>query len=274
MTFVLSKVLWFIVQPSTALLLVLLLGLVMARRQRHARGGLRLATLAGVGFLAGGMLPLGTALLLPLEQRFPQPAIAAGSEAFAGIIVLGGAEDGRVSRARGQLHLNEAAERITEGVRLARWLPKARLAFAGGAALPVLGDVAGADAVTGYWSAMGIDRGRIQMEGRSRNTHENALFIRAVLAPKPGERWLLVTSAAHMPRAMGVFRRAGLDVTAYPVDYRTTGWGDLADIDLGLTGGLRRLDDATREWIGLVAYWLLGRTSSFFPAPDATRPIS
>jgi uncharacterized SAM-binding protein YcdF (DUF218 family) len=70
-----------------------------------------------------------------------------------------------------------------------------------------------------------------------------------------------------MPRAVGVFRKAGLDVVAYPVDYRTTGPGDLISISAELSNGLRRADEAVREWAGLVSYWLLGRSSALFPAP-------
>jgi uncharacterized SAM-binding protein YcdF (DUF218 family) len=206
-------------------------------------------------------------LLLPLEQRFPSHAVAAGSRDFTGIIVLGGAEDARLSTARGQLHMNEAAERITEAAVLALRLPTVRLAFAGGVAFPASGVASGAEPVGAWWQAMGIEKDRIELEHVSRNTHENALLTRELLRPKAGERWLLVTSAAHMPRAVGVFRKAGLDVVAYPVDYRTTGPGDLISISAELSNGLRRADEAVREWAGLVSYWLLGRSSALFPAP-------
>ena len=69
---------------------------------------------------------------------------------------------------------------------------------------------------------------RIELEGKSRNTAENATFSKALANPKPGERWLLVTSAHHMPRSVGCFRRAGFAVEAYPVDWRTRGAADLA----------------------------------------------
>ena len=64
------------------------------------------------------------------------------------------------------------------------------------------------------------------MERRSRNTQENAEFSKALVAPKEGERWLLVTSAFHMPRSVGLFRKAGFAVEPYPVDWRVSwGWG-------------------------------------------------
>ncbi|MDX2156294.1 MAG: YdcF family protein [Hyphomicrobiaceae bacterium] len=269
MTFALSKILWFLLLPSNLMVLAIVVGLVVGLRKPHARTGLRLVAVGVTALLLGGATSLGSVLLLPLEQRFPAFEPAAGSRDFAGIIVLGGAEDGRISEARRQLHLNEAAERITEGARLARLLPSTRVAFTGGAALPILGNVSGADPVGQWWQAMGIAPERIVLEPVSRNTHENAILLVDLLKPKPSERWLLVTSAAHMPRAMGAFRRAGFDVTAFPVDFRTTGIGDLVDLSASLTGGLRRVDEATKEWMGLVAYWLLGRTSALFPAPRA-----
>ena len=108
---------------------------------------------------------------------------------------------------------------------------------------------------------------RLMFEDRSRNTSENALFSKEMAQPKPGERWLLVTSAYHMPRAIGIFRKAGFPVEAYPVDWRTRGPSDLWRPFDRLSEGLRRCDVVVREWAGLLAYWLTGRTSELFPAP-------
>ncbi|MBV8839099.1 MAG: YdcF family protein, partial [Alphaproteobacteria bacterium] len=93
------------------------------------------------------------------------------------------------------------------------------------------------------------------------------LFTRDILKPKPTERWLLVTSAHHMPRAMGVFRAVGFPVEAFPVDYRTRGAIDIARPFSTLGDGLRRTDTAAREWVGLLAYRLSGRTTELFPGP-------
>ena len=92
-------------------------------------------------------------------------------------------------------------------------------------------------------------------------------FVRIVAAPKSGERWLLVTSGYHMPRSIGAFRKAGFDVEAYPVDYRTGGPGDLLVPFGDVSGGLSRTDTAAREWIGLLMYRLSGQSSALFPGP-------
>ena len=122
------------------------------------------------------------------------------------------------------------------------------------------------------WESFGIARDRVTLETRSRNTYENAVFTKALVKPKPGQHWLLVTSAQHMPRAIGCFRRVGFPVEAYPVDWHTfphLGYGVLCR-PLRWAANLDRLDEVMHEWVGLLAYWLTGRTSSLFPAPRAT----
>jgi uncharacterized SAM-binding protein YcdF (DUF218 family) len=115
---------------------------------------------------------------------------------------------------------------------------------------------------------LGVAPERILIEQQSRNTVENAVLSKQIAQPKPGERWLLVTSAYHMPRSVGVFRQAGFPVEPYPVDWRTRGFADALRPFSTIGDGLRRTDTAVREWIGLAAYWLTGRTSAFFPGPD------
>jgi uncharacterized SAM-binding protein YcdF (DUF218 family) len=219
--------------------------------------------------LIAGLSPLGNALMLPLENRFPawDSSLDASRGAPAGIVVLGGAIGPEIAAARGMPDLNEAAERITATAELARKYPSARIIYSGGNARLVLTGAIEADYAITLLEGLGVARSRIEAEGKSRNTIENADFSKALAAPKPGERWLLVTSAFHMPRAIGVFRHAGFAVEAYPVDWRTRGSIDLVIPFDSLTAGLRRTDTAMREWMGLVAYRLTGRSSVLFPGP-------
>jgi hypothetical protein len=94
----------------------------------------------------------------------------------------------------------------------------------------------------------------------------DAIHIAERLEPRETQTWLLVTTAMHMPRAMGVFRRAGFQLLAYPVDYRT---GKASTVSLlpTLTSNLERLDYAAYEWLGLLSYRVLGRTDALFPQP-------
>ena len=147
--------------------------------------------------------------------------------------------------------------------------PKARIVYSSGNAALFPKAPPEADFVLPLWESFGIARDRVMLETRSRNTAENAAFTKALVKPKPGEHWLLVTSALHMPRAIGCFRRVGFPVEAYPVDWTTLPRLSLVGLLPSLKSGrgLRQLDNAAHEWIGILAYWLTGRTSSLLPGP-------
>ena len=172
-----------------------------------------------------------------------------------------------MSPARGEVALNEAAERLTAIAELARRFPDARIAFSGGSGRLIYGGATEAELAARLFESFGIAKERIILEGKSRDTEENARFTKELLQPKPGERWLLVTSAHHMPRAVGVFRAAGFPVEAYPVDWQTSGWGDITTQSFSLLGGFVRLDSAAHEWIALIFDRMSRRTSTLFPSP-------
>jgi uncharacterized SAM-binding protein YcdF (DUF218 family) len=117
------------------------------------------------------------------------------------------------------------------------------------------------------FESLGISKERLIMERRSRNTEENAEFSMAIAAPKAGERWLLVTSAFHMPRAVGLFRKVGFAVEAYPVDWRVGGREDLLRFTAISLEGLDRVNVGLREWTGLAAYWATGKIDRLLPGP-------
>jgi len=266
MFFYVSKIVWFCLQPSSLLLILLVVGGALLFT-RHQKAGRRLVVVAAALLLVGGLLPLSTWLILPLEDRFSRTELSGGD--IDGIVVLGGPEDARVSTARHAHALNEAAERLTEVAALARRFPKARIVFTSGSIEVLSAPTIGADAGGLVLEDLGISgRDRLILERRSRNTWQNAVYTKELVSPKPGERWLLVTSAAHMPRAMGVFRRAGFPVEPWPVDYRTAGPWDLVRLFDAPAEGLKRLDQVTREWVGLVAYWLTGRSDALLPGPQ------
>src|SRR6266852_772771 len=264
MFFVVSKLLGFFALPSNDMLAAGLIGLALMRT-RFVCAGRRLVSASIILFLAFGLLPLGKMLIEPLEDRFPP--WDAGRGAPDGIVVLGGAIEPEFVPVRRASELNEAAERITVIAELARKYPSARILYSGGNASLVPRGGSEAHIAGALFETFGVPARRLILEDQSRTTAENAAFSRRLVMPKPGERWLLVTSAYHMPRSIGAFRRAGFAVEAYPVDYRTTGPTDLWIPFDSMATGLRRTDIAAREWVGLVAYWLTGRSSELFPAP-------
>lgn len=267
MPFTLSKMLALAAQPSSLAVLAILVGLWLTRRGRMSRLGRCLAWGGALALIVGGLTPVGNLLVLPLEQRFASVPAPAPTDRVDGIILLGGFEDGWVSSGRGGLGLNEAAERVTEGLRLALKHPEAKVVFTGGVGGLLARNVEASLPVGRFLIDAGIAEDRLILENKSRNTYENAVFTRELVTPKPGERWYLVTSAFHMPRSVGLFRKAGFDVIAYPVDYRTRGPEDLARFFEKIPQGLMRLDLGANEWLGLIAYRVLGRTDALFPAP-------
>jgi uncharacterized SAM-binding protein YcdF (DUF218 family) len=264
MFFVLSKILGFFALPSNVVIAIGLLGIVLLAT-RWRRAGVWLAVASVFGCAVMGSSPLGNALILTLEQRFPPWDASRGAP--DGIVVLGGAITPDVSVARGMPALNEAAERITAAVELARRYPNARIIFSGGSGALLYGEGVEAEIAIKQFEALGLPHDRVVAEEQSRNTVENAVFSRLIADPKPGERWLLVTSAYHMPRAVAVFRAAGFPVEAYPVDWRTRGSADALRPFESVGDGLRRTDTAVREWVGLVVYRLTGRTEELLPSP-------
>ncbi|MBY6265407.1 YdcF family protein [Azospirillum sp. 412522] len=263
LSFILSKLLWGVFAPGNALVLAVALGTVLWRTRRWQRAGRRLVTLASVMLLLVMYTGVGALVALPLENRFPR---AEPEGRIDGIIMLGGAVNPPITADRGDPSLNEAAERILGFADLVRRHPEAKAVFTGGSGR-LLGQEYKED-VTARAALLqaGIPADRVLYEAESRNTWENAVFSKEMVKPQPEERWILVTSAMHMPRSVGIFRAVGWEVIPYPVDYRTR-IGAKPWLRFEFGQNLVILDDAVREWIGLTAYWLMGRTESPFPGP-------
>ena len=262
MSFTVGKIFWYLTSPGNLLLLGLAAGWLLlvlgARRLGHALLGLSILAL-----LAIAVLPVGAWLLEPLEERFPTVRTLEGP--VDGIVVLGGSVDSTISAARGAAALTEYGDRMTAAAILARRHPDARILVTSGEAAIVPKGVSEGPYMRQLLVDLGVAEDRIEVEGRSRNTAENALNTRRLVGAAPDERWVLVTSAFHMPRAVGCFRRLGWDISPYPVDYKTTGQG--GTIGFNLRAGLERVHLAMKEWIALVAYRLLDHTDTLFPAP-------
>ncbi len=261
--FLLSKVFWTAARPGNFLILVAVLGLLLVWWRRR-RIGMVLVSCGIGGLVAVALLPLDQAPLWLLEQRFP--TVRTFPERVDGIIVLGGAVSPLLTADHDMPSLNEAAERMTTFVALARRYPDARLIFTGGNGNLRPGVLTEARAARQLFDQLGLAGREIAYEEASRNTYENAVFSRAMMKPQPGETWLLVTSAYHMPRSVGIFRQLGWAVVPVPVGYKS-GRLNSATFAFDLASKLGYLDTALHEWAGLVAYRLMGRTDSLFPAP-------
>lgn len=265
MFFVLAKVVGFFLVPSNIIVLSGIAGAALLWFG-YLRFATRLLVLGAALFAVCGFTPLGAALTLPLENRFPVPSLTGrppdGAVILAGMFSLG------ISERRGVPELNGAADRITVIAGLARRFPGMRIVFSGGSGELFPGRVGEADVAKPLLADFGIDSGRLIFEGRSRDTSESAAMSKALADPKPGERWLLITSAIHMPRSVAAFRTAGFPVEPYPVDWTTGNNGDLLRLPPSVRAGLFLVDNAVHEWIGLVAYRIAGRSPELLPGPQ------
>lgn len=262
MFYYLSKVFWMFVQPINLIGILVFLGIVLTLIGWRKLG--LFSSFCGFLVLAvGAWTSTGALLLHPLEDHFSRPDPA--PETVAGVIVLGGGFEGSINLARGGYELNAGGDRFVEAAVLARRYPEARIVVTGGASSLLLEGEGDADAAPRLLTALGVEPERLVLENRSRNTYENALFTREMVEPQAGETWLLVTSAFHMPRSVGLFRKAGFEVTPWPADYRTAGVETPGLAQDNVADSLRNLTTAIREWIGLAVYYLTGRIDSILP---------
>ncbi|MGZ3345471.1 MAG: YdcF family protein [Caulobacteraceae bacterium] len=262
-----SKALAFVAAPSH-ILLWLVFGAAAALTLGRIRAGRVLGVVAAALFVLIGVAPLGSVLTRPLEDRYPRPPLP---RQITGIVTLGGGLGVPALMARGAPGSAPSRDRLVSTYELARLHPEARVVFSGG-----WGQYSDAIAARDDFLRMGLAPARLVLEGRSRNTYENLAFTQALVRPRPGETWVLATSAIQLPRAMAVARRVGWPMIPWPTDYKTDkrpfwregGWFQIGD-------NLSQVDDAAHEWIGLAVYGatgLAGKRSPSGPGAPSSRP--
>lgn len=256
MFFTLSKIAWWVLAPLNALILLQMLGLLLVALRRR-RTGLAIIAFSTLALFAIGLLPISALLLRPLEQQIARPAQLPAR--VDGILVLAGGENAAMTAAYGMVHLGGDASRLTTFAALARRYPDAKWVFTGGSgALVNKAPISDAEVAKRFFTEQGLDAGRLIVEDQSRNTHESALLTQALVRPRAGETWVLITSAFHMPRSLGVFEKIGWRMIPYPVSYRTLPAGP-GPIEPNPLGHFAQLDLALHEWLGIAAYRLSGR---------------
>jgi uncharacterized SAM-binding protein YcdF (DUF218 family) len=272
--YTLSVAVHWILDPVHLLLVLFLLGMLIRLLNRGIRAWfgrlVQLLVLAAV--LALFFLPLGTRMLEPLEQRFPGYRLQSEAGRLDGVIVLGGSLDLRATLDRAALiQAGSASDRLLTAVEVLTQTNLDVYLSGGDGALTRRVDIGEAAILAEWLGQQGFDSSRIKVESQSRNTAEHPDALLAAFPDMAGKTYGLVTSAFHMPRAVGVFERAGFEVVPLPVDYR-------ADRRRSIVFGQgveewERFALAVREWGGLFFYYALGRTDVVFPRPKATEPI-
>jgi uncharacterized SAM-binding protein YcdF (DUF218 family) len=262
--FIASKIIWALISPDS---LIVILGVsawiaAMLNWQKTSRSLLASCALLLVLI---GFFPVGEWLIAPLENRFTTNA-ALPNEAD-GILVLGGAIAPQRSNIWQQPQLRSAADRLTNFLYLARLYPDAQLVFTGGTGSLIQQEFKEAEMARALFDQLGLAERAILYESESRNTAENASNSKQLVTPENNEHWILITSAYHMPRSVGVFCQQDWIVQPYPVDHYSHR-GNLLRIEFSFSENLDVLKTAIREWIGLVAYRISGRTDRFLPGRE------
>lgn len=252
MFFYISKIFWMVFQPLTLIALLIALGITFFKYRLG-----RIFTVFFVGlFLLLGFFPVGSNLVRYLENIYPVPQML--PEKVDGIIILGGAMESGLSFARGQVQFNDRAERVSEMLRLYRLYPHAKIVFSGGDASMEGTSGKESTVLRSYLNNIGFDTSRIVFEEESRNTYENYLFSFRKVHPQPGENWLLVTSAFHMPRSAAIFTSNDWAIIPYPAGFLTAPQYDLMP-NADVLGNYYMLQVAAKEIIGIIAYTLTER---------------
>lgn len=260
--FILSKLFWIVISPTNLLVILFILGTLffIFKAYNAARLSLIPAT-----FLAGLLMvyPIGDYIIQPLEKRFAKPV--EWPSHIDGIIVLGGGEDLKRSVSWQTAELGQGGDRYLAAKALADRYPNAKVIFTGGSGLflNATSDSEGMIART-IFEQLDIHPSRYILETQSRNTYENFLNTTPLL--DPNGQYMLVTSANHMPRSVGIARRFELNITPYPVDFRSN-QGEMRYANFNFFENAETLEKGVKEWLGLLAYYLSGKSDTLYPAP-------
>lgn len=259
--FIVSKLLWLIISPENLIVFALALVVLLFILNKDALAKKTLYSSSAVIFFIA-IFPIGSWLMYPLETQFPtKPTLP---QQVDGIILLGGSFVPSSSEAWNKVQTNSFADRIHDFLALIHQYPNAKAIFTGGSASVLNKHKTEAFFAQKLFERLGIEAGHIQFEDKARNTYENALFSKQLAQPQDGETWIVVSSAFHLPRVIGVFCQQNWAVIPYPADYHSNP-KKLFSPSLNLSAHLNSLNYAIHEWIGLMAYYVSGKTTSILP---------
>jgi len=240
--------------PVSICLVLLVLGLIFLWFTRRQKTGKVLVTIGVVLLALFSYSAFSDHLLGPLEYRYPPVLNPAGFSDVKWVVVLG---SGHISDPRlpvtGQID-ESAAVRLVEGIRLHRMLPDSKLVLSGGR---VFDPVPHARVMADVAAVVGVDKHHIVLQARSRDTKDEARFIRDIVG---NEKFILVTSASHMPRSMAMFKKLGMDPFPAPTDHWVKERQRISpSMFFPSAGNLRKAERAVYEYLGLMWAKLRGQ---------------
>ena len=259
MSFYLSKILWLIVNPFNIFIFITLftmfLYFINFRRLSLIIYLINFIFIALISFL-----PIGSYLTYIIEKEFHTNTKF--PDQVDGILILGGATNPLLFKEFDQISLNGSAERLVESVMIIRKFEKAKVIFSGGSGIVNRSDLGHSQVAKLFYKKIGVDINKIFFEDKSRNTHENIIYSKKIAKPKKNENWLLITSAFHMKRALLIAEKNNWKFIPYAVDFKNIKEFKLTP-NLNLLSNLNSFQSGLHEWLGLVSYYLMGRTEKF-----------
>ena len=260
MTFFLSKILWIFFNPINIILFIFFLGFLL-RRMKFFKASNTIFVLSFFLFFISGITSTGSYLTFLLEKKyhnkldFPQN--------IDGIIILGGATNPYLSKEYNQIIVNGSAERLIESSFLIKKYPNAKIYFAGGSGSLDFSKLSHSTVAKKFYENYNIDTEKFIFDYKSRNTYENILYAKEKFNPKKNENWIVITSAFHLNRAISIGEKLDWKLLPYGTDYRVPKkfkW----KISLDFIDNLSNFKFASHEWTGLIAYYMMGRSSKIY----------
>jgi len=260
MSFYLSKILWLILSPFNIFIFITLLSIflyfIKLRRLSLIIFLINFVFIALISFF-----PIGSYLIYNIEKEYHSNIKP--PEKIDGILILGGATIPQLYNEYNQISLNGSSERLVESVFIIKKFDKAKVIFSGGSGIINRPDLGHSQVAKSFYEKIGIEIEKIIFEEESRNTYENIIYSKKIANPKINENWLLITSASHMKRALLIADKSNWKLIPYAVDFKNIKNFKLIP-NLKLLKNLNSFHQGSHEWLGLVSYYLMGRTDKVF----------
>lgn len=261
MFFLASKIFWILAAPLNFLWILILIGLVYGIIKHHQIN--KILFVALWAFIILGALPVGYNLVVLIERQYQRPVTMPDN--VDGIMVLGGGFNAELSHMTGMMVANNDINRVVDFVDLAQKYPEAKLVYSGGSGRIFHQGKGESPIAAAYLRLSALDEGRVVYEEASRNTYENIVNTKKMVAPQKGEVWIVVTSKFHIPRTMGIFKKQEWDVTPYPSSPITTGEYRILPVGFNVSANFKLLDTGLREVFGCVIYYIFGKSAFVLP---------
>jgi len=260
MTFYLSKFLWYLFNPFNCILFLLIISVIF-NFLKFLNFSKIILYFTFLLFFITGVLPTGSYLLYLLEKNYHNKIYL--PENVDGILILSGATNPFLTKEYNQISLNGSVERLTESIQLIKKYPKAKVFFAGGTGSIQYPDLSHSEVAKKFYKSLGVDIQNIYFDDKSRNTYENIFFAKKKFDPNKDEKWVLITSAFHLKRAMSIGEKLEWAFIPYATDYKLPKkfkW----KLSINFFGNLASFKNSSHEWVGIISYYLMGRSSKIF----------